>query len=218
VAQHVRVDRKGESGATADALDEAVDGIRRERATALGGEDKGRIRGLPAQLAQGSHLVASQRGRHGAAAGSQQGVRMLQSCTNVFEPGKLAGDDPRPRQVLERLAMYDPDDDVRPDTPQSGEDLQRGVAQGMVRGSLVLRTSLALPVDMRPLRGRDLAALRPGEQRQRKTGGGMRPDLPCPLGGCDAVSDLGDLRLVQEALDFALAIALDPLGRIARES
>jgi hypothetical protein len=61
VAQHVRVDRKGESGATADALDEAVDGIRRERATALGGEDKGRIRGLPAQLAQGSHLVASQR-------------------------------------------------------------------------------------------------------------------------------------------------------------
>jgi hypothetical protein len=146
-------------------------------------------------------------------------MRVPQSCTNVFEPGKLAGDDPRPRQVLERLAMYDPDDDVRPDTPQAGEDLQRGVAQ--VDGARLvglLRMSHALPVDMRPLRGRDLAAPRPGEQRQPKTRGGMRPDLPCPLGGCDAVSDLGDLRLVQEALDFALAIALDPLGRIARES
>jgi hypothetical protein len=54
VAQHMGVDRKGEAGAHADALDESVDGVRRERAAALGGEDE-----VPAQLAQRSHLQRS---------------------------------------------------------------------------------------------------------------------------------------------------------------
>jgi hypothetical protein len=61
MAQHVGVDWKGEAGARADALDEPIDGIRRERPAALGGEDEGRVRALPAQLAQRSHLVAAQR-------------------------------------------------------------------------------------------------------------------------------------------------------------
>jgi hypothetical protein len=38
-----------------------VDAIRRERAAALGGEDKGAVGELAAQLAQGSHLVAAER-------------------------------------------------------------------------------------------------------------------------------------------------------------
>ena len=38
VAQHVGVNRKSESGALADALDQLVDRIRREWAAALGGE------------------------------------------------------------------------------------------------------------------------------------------------------------------------------------
>jgi hypothetical protein len=38
MAKHVRVNRKGEACARAEALDEPVDGVGRERATALGGE------------------------------------------------------------------------------------------------------------------------------------------------------------------------------------
>jgi hypothetical protein len=136
-------------------------------------------------------------------------MRVPQSCTNVFhDRDRFLNGWP----CMTPTMMYGPTR-RKPVRTSSAASLK-----WMVRGSLVLRMSLALPVDMRPLRGRDLAAPRPGEQRQPKTGGGMRPDLPCPLGGCDAVSDLGDDRLVQEALDFALAIALDPLGRFARES
>jgi hypothetical protein len=44
VAQHVNV-HGGQSGSlAADALDEAIDGIGRERAAALGREDEGRLR------------------------------------------------------------------------------------------------------------------------------------------------------------------------------
>jgi hypothetical protein len=39
VQQHVGVDAR-QSGARADALDQPVDGIRRERAAALGGKDE----------------------------------------------------------------------------------------------------------------------------------------------------------------------------------
>jgi hypothetical protein len=42
MAEHVNVNRKGEAGARADALDEFVDRIGRERAAALGGEHEGR--------------------------------------------------------------------------------------------------------------------------------------------------------------------------------
>ena len=52
IAQHVRVDRKGEACAGINALDQPVDGVGRERAAALGGEHKRRIGELPAQLAQ----------------------------------------------------------------------------------------------------------------------------------------------------------------------
>jgi hypothetical protein len=55
--EHVDVDRKGESGARADALDQAIDGIGRERTAALSGEDEGRIKGLPGQLTQYAHAA-----------------------------------------------------------------------------------------------------------------------------------------------------------------
>jgi hypothetical protein len=67
VAQHVRVHRKGEASAGADALDQAINRTGGERTTALGGEDKSRIGRLPAQLAQRSHLVAAQWARRGLA-------------------------------------------------------------------------------------------------------------------------------------------------------
>jgi hypothetical protein len=51
----------GEASAGADALDQAVDRIRHERAAAFGGEHKGAVGKLPAQLAQRSHLVAAER-------------------------------------------------------------------------------------------------------------------------------------------------------------
>jgi hypothetical protein len=51
--------RKGETGAGADALDQPIYGIGRERAAALGGKDEGRVRRESAQLAQGAHLVAA---------------------------------------------------------------------------------------------------------------------------------------------------------------
>jgi hypothetical protein len=38
-----------------------------ERAAALGGEDEGRVRRLPSQLAQRSHLVTAERMRRGLA-------------------------------------------------------------------------------------------------------------------------------------------------------
>jgi hypothetical protein len=60
VVQDVGVNRKGEAGARADALDEPIDGVGRERAAALGGEDEGAVSELPAQLAR-SHLVAAHR-------------------------------------------------------------------------------------------------------------------------------------------------------------
>jgi hypothetical protein len=59
VPQHVRVHRKGEASARADALDQAIESIGRERAGALGGGDEGRVRALPAQLTQRSHHVAA---------------------------------------------------------------------------------------------------------------------------------------------------------------
>jgi hypothetical protein len=46
MSKHVRMDQKGEAGALADVLDEAIDCVRRERPAALGGEDEGRIRGI----------------------------------------------------------------------------------------------------------------------------------------------------------------------------
>jgi hypothetical protein len=42
VPQHVGVHRKGKTGAGADALDQPVDGVGRERAVALDGEDESR--------------------------------------------------------------------------------------------------------------------------------------------------------------------------------
>jgi hypothetical protein len=50
MAQHVGMDGEGKTGAHADALDQAVDGVGRERPAAFGGEDEGRVRALPAQL------------------------------------------------------------------------------------------------------------------------------------------------------------------------
>jgi hypothetical protein len=54
MAEHVSVDRKGEAGAAADALAQPIDGIGRERAAALRGEDEGAVGQLPPQHAQGS--------------------------------------------------------------------------------------------------------------------------------------------------------------------
>jgi hypothetical protein len=45
--RHVGVNRKGEAGALADALDQPIDGVGCERAAALGGDDEGRVRRLP---------------------------------------------------------------------------------------------------------------------------------------------------------------------------
>jgi hypothetical protein len=59
----VNVNRKGEACALANALDQAVDGVGRERSAALGGEHERAILGLPAQLAERPHLVAAQRVR-----------------------------------------------------------------------------------------------------------------------------------------------------------
>ena len=65
VAQHVGVHREREPGALADALDEAIDSVGRERAAALSGEDKGAVGILPLQLAQRPHFVATERMRAG---------------------------------------------------------------------------------------------------------------------------------------------------------
>jgi hypothetical protein len=67
MAKHMSVNREREASALADALDQTVDGIRRERAAAFGGEDEGGVRELPPQLAQCSHLVAAERMRRGLA-------------------------------------------------------------------------------------------------------------------------------------------------------
>jgi hypothetical protein len=48
MAEHMSVNWKGEAGALGDALDQAIDGIGRERAAALGGEDEGAVGELPA--------------------------------------------------------------------------------------------------------------------------------------------------------------------------
>jgi hypothetical protein len=62
VTQHVGVDARW-PGALADALDEPVDGIGRERSAALGGEDERRVWALPPQIAQRADLVAAERMR-----------------------------------------------------------------------------------------------------------------------------------------------------------
>ena len=61
VSQHVRVHGKAEAGARADAFNELVGGIRREQPAAFGREHEGRVGRLPAQLAQGPHLVTAER-------------------------------------------------------------------------------------------------------------------------------------------------------------
>ena len=61
VAEHVRMHQKIEAGALADALDQAVDGIRGERATASGGEDEPAVGELAPQLPQGPDFLASER-------------------------------------------------------------------------------------------------------------------------------------------------------------
>ena len=61
MAEHVSVDREGEAGALADALNQPIDGVGRERSAALGGEDEGLVRRLPPQLPQRSDLVAGER-------------------------------------------------------------------------------------------------------------------------------------------------------------
>jgi hypothetical protein len=75
--------------------------------------------------------------------------------------------------------MYDPDDDVRPDTPQAGEDLQRGVAQ--VDGAQLvglLRMSHALPVDMRPLRAVTSPLRAPVNSASRRPAAACGPTFP----------------------------------------
>jgi len=47
MAQHVEVDGKWNAGPLADDLDQPVDGVRRERRAALGGEDHSRCRDIP---------------------------------------------------------------------------------------------------------------------------------------------------------------------------
>jgi hypothetical protein len=103
--------RKGEAGAIADALDEPVDGVGRERAAALGGEDEGRVRELPAQFAQRSHLVAAQRMRRGLAilgAGTcSVALRPSSTWIELLVPGAIermiprALRDPSAKQVAE---------------------------------------------------------------------------------------------------------------------
>jgi hypothetical protein len=51
----------GKAKRCADAFDQAVDRIGRERAAALGGEDEGAVGELLAQLAQDADLVAAER-------------------------------------------------------------------------------------------------------------------------------------------------------------
>jgi hypothetical protein len=63
VVQHVRMNQKGKASALADALDQPVDRVGRERAAALDGEDESRVRALSAQLAQGADLIAAERMR-----------------------------------------------------------------------------------------------------------------------------------------------------------
>jgi hypothetical protein len=47
VAQHVGMHHEGESGALADTLDQAIDGVRGERAVPLRGEHMGGLGVLP---------------------------------------------------------------------------------------------------------------------------------------------------------------------------
>jgi hypothetical protein len=56
--KHMGMDGEGEAGALADALDEPIDGIGRERVAAFGGEHEGRVPELRAQLAQRSDFAA----------------------------------------------------------------------------------------------------------------------------------------------------------------
>jgi hypothetical protein len=57
--EHVGVD-SGQSASPADALDVAIDGVRRERPSALSREDEARARELPAQLAQRADLIVAE--------------------------------------------------------------------------------------------------------------------------------------------------------------
>jgi hypothetical protein len=94
VGADVGVDRKGESGAGTDTLDQPVDGVGCERTAALGGEYERAAGELPAQLAQGADLVAAVRVRARlavlGAADVQRGIA-AQLDLAPFEIGDLAG-------------------------------------------------------------------------------------------------------------------------------
>ncbi len=59
--QHAGVDREIEARARADALDQPIGGVGRERGAALGRKDVARLRELPAKLAQCPDLVPAER-------------------------------------------------------------------------------------------------------------------------------------------------------------
>ena len=61
VAEHVGMHREIEASALANAFYQAIDGVRRERAAALGRKHKAAVRELPAKLAQGPDFVAAER-------------------------------------------------------------------------------------------------------------------------------------------------------------
>jgi hypothetical protein len=63
ITKHVSVDLERQAGALTDPLDQAIDGVGRERAAALGGEHEAAVRELPAQCAQGSHFITMNRMR-----------------------------------------------------------------------------------------------------------------------------------------------------------
>jgi hypothetical protein len=75
VAQHVGVDGERQARPLADALHQSVDRVARERAAALGGEDEGRIRGMPARSSRSARtsVVAQRMGARLAPADMERG-------------------------------------------------------------------------------------------------------------------------------------------------
>jgi hypothetical protein len=59
--QHVDVNREVKAGALANALDQSIGCIRRERTVPLGRKDIARVRKLPVKLAQRPDLVPPER-------------------------------------------------------------------------------------------------------------------------------------------------------------
>jgi hypothetical protein len=161
MAEHVGVDRKGEFGAAADALDQPVDGVGGERTAALGCEDEARVRGLPPQLAQHSHLVAAERvpadfADLSAPKFQARFVDQTSAVCRVFNR-LIVEARPAPRAFAGTSSLAAGCDDEHASTFFSGSRNPCGLANNSCKLSLTIRSALA---NMPPATGAKVLAYR----------------------------------------------------------